>query len=98
MKNKKISIKSLYALNILVLLTFSISIYLMSAKLKFWYVALVLLVLSVFETRLYFQKSNKTFQPLPNEIVIDIILKSVGLTVVTIGSILLIIALFLRIR
>lgn len=95
MRYKKTSIKSVYFLNILIFLSFAISIKLMDASLKIWYIFFVLFVTSVFETIFFYKINDKSFKAISNDKAIQVFLLAIGSTVVLIGSILFIVCILI---
>ena len=91
MKDKKISIKWIYFQNLIMFLTFALAIKLMNARLEIWYIFLVLLVQSTFETVFFYKTSDKSFEPISYDKSIQVFLLAIASTVVLVGSILFII-------
>ncbi|MDO5717681.1 MAG: hypothetical protein Q4P34_01745 [Tissierellia bacterium] len=90
MKVKEFKISSLYFINFIVVLSFALTKHFMSSSLNIWFIFLVGLFLSGFETIFFYKRSNKSFKPLPTNDIVDICLKSVGATVSIVGSIILV--------
>lgn len=90
MKKNKNSISWVIFKNLTVLITFALSIYIMNAKLRVWYIALVVLVQCGLETLFFYKKSNNSFKPLDNGDILEITLKSTSITMAIFGSIILI--------
>ena len=91
MKDKKISIKWIYFQNLIMFLTFTLAIKLMSSRLEIWYIFLVLLVQSIFETIFFYKTNDKTFKPISYDKSIQVVLLAIASTIVLVGSILFII-------
>lgn len=91
MKDKKISIKWIYFQNLILFLAFTLAIKLMNARLEIWYISLVLLVQSIFETVFFYKTNNKSFEPISYDKSISIFLLAIASTIVLVGSILFII-------
>lgn len=91
MKNKTVSIKWMYFQNIILFLAFTIAIKLMNANLKIWYIFLILVTLSVFETIFFYKINEKSFNPISYDKSIHVSLLAIGATVVLVGSVLFII-------
>lgn len=95
MKNKKISIQSIYFYNLIVFLSFTLAIRFTSSSLKVWYIFLVLFVSSVFETIFFYNKNERSFKPISYDKAIEVFLLGFGSTIFLIGSILFIIFLLI---
>lgn len=91
---KKYSISKLYAANLLVFLSFTLAITLMQSKLKVWFMFLVSLSISLFESYFYYKKNGKSFTPVEGAKLIEIILMAIASTVVLFGSLLFVACLF----
>lgn len=91
MKDKKISIKWIYFQNLILFLAFTLAIKLMSSRLEIWYIFLVLLVLSVFETVFFYKTNNKSLEPISYDKSIQVFLLAIASTIVLVGSILFIV-------
>lgn len=91
MKDKKISIKWIYFQNLILFLGFTLAIKLMNSRLKIWYIFLVLLVQSTFETIFFYKANDKSFKPISYDKSIQVVLLAIASTVVSVGSILFII-------
>lgn len=91
---KKYSISKLYAVNLLVFLSFALAITLMQSKLKLWFMFLVMACISIFETYFYRKKNHGSFAPVEGNKLIEISLMAIGSSVVLIGSILFIVGLY----
>lgn len=94
MKSKVISLKSLIISNIILFITNYIATMYINSKINIWFIFSVLFVLSIFEILFFYRTSKKTFKPLEFSDGISCVLLSIGTTVVTIGTILLVISLF----
>ncbi len=90
--NKKISLFWLYAKNGLLFLAFVASTSLIKTRLEIGYLFLVLLVLCGFETMFFYKKSDRSFAPISADQSLEVVLMSVGATVILGGSILFILA------
>lgn len=95
METKKISLFMLYVSNLLVFLAFAASIYFMNAKLKIWFIFLVLLVISGFETLFFYRKNNKSYTPIAYGKASEVVLLSIGSSVALLGSVLLVLIVLL---
>lgn len=95
MKNKKISIQSIYFYNLIVFLSFTLAIKFTSSSLEVWYIFLVLFVSSVFETIFFYNKNERSFKPISYDKAIEVFLLGFGSTIFLIGSILFIIFLLI---
>lgn len=91
---KKISLCHLYATNILLFLTFAVSTHLIETTLKIGYIFLVLLIISIFETLFFYKKNDRSFAKISGNQSIEIVLLSISSTVILVGSVLFIIAVF----
>lgn len=94
MNEKKYSFFKMQISNLLIFLLFALAISLMQAKLKVWFIFLVILSISLFESFFYYRKNGKSFEDMEKGKVLECGLMAVASTVLLFGSILFLIALF----